>query len=298
MQFRVKRRSQAFALLYVAPATLIYAVFVVWPLLQSFVLSFFRFRGVSSQRTFVGFDNFRQLWSDAAFWQSLRNSFWLFVIAGSVLLSAGVALAHVMQGKGRLTTAIRGIYLFPQVVSMVVVATLWMFLYKPNDGLVDSGLRAVGVKGPALGWLGDPALALPAVAVAFIWYALGFYVMLFSAGLKQIPDELNEAAELDGAIGWSKFWRLTWPMLWSVKRVAVVYILTNVINIFALVFLLTQGGPDRRTEVMLTYLYEQAFRNSQFGYATAMAVVNFLVAMAVSGLVLWWFRRNPEVSRA
>jgi N-acetylglucosamine transport system permease protein len=282
---------------YVAPAAILYGVFVIWPLIQSFGLALYRWRGVSAQRTFVGFDNFRQLRDDPAFWTAIQNNLWLFVIAGSVLVASAVALAHVMQSRNRLTTAVRGIYLFPQVISMVVVATLWMFLYKPNDGLIDAGLKAVGMSGPKLGWLGSPSLALPAVAVAFIWFALGFYVMLFSAGLRQIPDEVNEAASLDGAFGLKKFLHVTWPMLWSVKRVAIVYLLTNVINIFALVFLLTQGGPDRRTEVMLTYLYEQAFRNSQFGYATAMAVVNFLIAMTLSGLIMLWFRRNPEASR-
>jgi N-acetylglucosamine transport system permease protein len=116
--------------------------------------------------------------------------------------------------------------------------------------------------------------------------------------LKGIPQEVNEAADLDGAKGMTKFWRVTWPMLWSVKRVAIVYIVINVMNIFALVYLMTKGQPDRKTEVMLTYLYEQAFTNGQFGYATSLAVANFVVAMGLSLILMFVFRKNPEGARA
>ena len=121
--------------------------------------------------------------------------------------------------------------------------------------------------------------------------------MLFSAGLRGIPAEVQEAAELDGALGWRGFWKVTWPMLWSIKRIAVVYVVINVMNAFALIFIMTSGGPDRSTEVMLTYLYEQAFKNSQYGYATALAVINFVVAMLLSVIILFIYRKNPEGAR-
>jgi ABC-type sugar transport system permease subunit len=121
--------------------------------------------------------------------------------------------------------------------------------------------------------------------------------MLFSAGLRALPAEVVEACALDGATGMTRFWRVTWPMLWSVKRVAIVNITITVMNIFALIYLMTQGGPDRATEVMLTYLYQTAFVNSQFGYATAIAVANFVIIMILSVAILFFTRRNPEVSR-
>ena len=130
-----------------------------------------------------------------------------------------------------------------------------------------------------------------------MWYSLGFYIMLFAAGLRGIPEDVKEAAELDGSTGLHRFWKVTWPMLWSVKRVAVAYVAINVMSIFALVYLMTQGGPDRRTETLLTYLYQQAFVNSEFGYATAVAVANFVVAMLLALLVLLFYRRNPMEAR-
>jgi N-acetylglucosamine transport system permease protein len=203
-----------------------------------------------------------------------------------------------MQSKGRISKAIRSIVLFPQVISLVVVAILWMFLLNPEFGLINGTLRSIGLGAIAKPWLGQSPTALPAVGVAFLWYAVGFYIMLFSAGLKGIPDEIKEAAELDGSEGWHRFWRVTWPMLWSIKRVAVTYVVIMVMNIFALVFLMTQGGPDRGTEVMLTYLYEQAFKNNKFGYAAALAVANLVVAMVLSLGVMAYFRKDPQERRA
>lgn len=295
------RRSRSrgrFIVGFLAPAVLLYALFVVLPLIQAFALSLYRWRGVSAKRTFVGVENFDRLWGDSVFWQALRNNLWVLVVGGIALISVGVAIAVAMKGSGRIGKVLRGVYLFPQVISLVVVAILWQFLYNPSFGLVDTGLKRIGLPTPEKGWLGDSNLALPAVTVAFLWYALGFYIMLFAAGIQQIPEEVDEAAELDGAFGWRKFWGVTWPMLWSVKRVAATYVVINVMNIFALVYLMTAGGPDRKTEVLLTYLYEQAFKNTQYGYATAIAVANFIVAMGLAGILAFIFRKNPEGARS
>ncbi len=295
---RSAKSRTCFIAAFLAPAALLYGLFVVLPLIQSFQLSLFRWRGVSQQRTFVGLENFRSLLQDEVFRKALGNNLWLLGIGGFAILVLGLALAHAMQSAGKASRFLRGIYLFPQIISLVVVAILWTFLYNPSFGLLTAGFKAVGLGGLAKPWLGDSATALPAVGVAFLWYVLGFYIMLFSAGLRAIPAEVDEAAELDGAKGMRKFWGVTWPMLWSVKRVAVTYIVINVMNVFALVYLMTQGGPDRSTEVMLTYLYEQAFKNSQFGYATALATANFLIAMLLAAGVMAFFRRNPERSES
>jgi len=217
---------------------------------------------------------------------------------GICAIVLGVTVAHFMQGKGKLSRFVRSIYLFPQAISLVVVSILWMFIYNPSFGLLSDGLKRLGLTALDRTWLGDPHTALPSVAIAFLWYIAGFYIMLFAAGLRSIPDEVNEAASLDGATGLRKFWRITWPMLWAIKRVAAVYVVINVMNVFALVYLMTQGGPDRKSEVLRTYLYEQAFKNSDFGYATTLAVANFVIAMLLAALVMLAYRRNPEAARS
>jgi N-acetylglucosamine transport system permease protein len=293
-----KRRSERlFVIGFLSPAVLLYGLFVIYPLVQSLVLSMYRWRGVSAKKTFVGVQNFSELAQDETFWTTVKNNLWLLLVAGLFIMVLAVALAHAMQHTGRLTKVLRSIYLFPQVVSIVVVAILWSFLYNPSFGLINGGLRAVGLEDWAQPWLGQRNTALPAVAIAFIWHALGFFVMLFAAGLSSIPSDVKEAAELDGSSGLHRFWRVTWPMLWSVKRVAAVYVVINVMNVFALVLLMTNGGPDRSTESMLTYLYEQAFKDYQFGYATAVAVANFLIAMILALIVLALYRRNPAEAR-
>lgn len=298
MSYRSRRAREraTFIVSFLAPAALVYAAFVIWPLIQALIFSAYRWRGLSVRRTFVGLGNFSRLQSDPVFSTAVKNNLWLLFGAGAVMIALAVAVAHGLRMKGRTAKVLRGVILFPQMISLVVVAVLWQFILNP-EGLLNASLRAAGLGGLTRTWLGDSAWALPSVGVAFIWAALGFYVLLFAAGLQAIPEEVNEAAALDGSVGWHRFQTVTWPLLWSVKRVATVNLVINVMNLFALVFLMTRGGPDRKSEVMLSYLYEQAFVNSQFGYATAVAVGNFFVIMALTLLILFVFRRNPAEAR-
>ena len=290
-----KRGSGWFIASFLAPAVILYVWFVIIPLFQAFQLSAYRWRGVSPNRTFVGADNFRQLFADTIFWKSIQNNGLLLIGAGIATLALGVLLAKATLGSGRLAAGVRSFYLFPQIVSLVVVAILWQFLLHPTIGIINGFLEAVGQ--PRVTWLGQSSTALPSVGAALVWYLLGFYVLLFSAGLKQIPAEVGEAAELDGAAGWKRFFSIEWPMLWSVKRIATTYLTISVLNVFALVWVMTEGGPDSATEVALTYLYRQYDKNFQFGYATTIATVNFAIAMALGLGIMWYFRRDPSESK-
>lgn len=293
----MRRRSLPFIVGFLAPAAVLYFGLVLYPLFQTFRLSLYSFSGLSTTMKPVGLGNFERLAADMAYRQTLSNALWMLIVSAVLLIAGGVALAHLSIGERRSARLLRATLLIPQVMSLVVVAIVWMFLLNPSFGPADSIASAFGFEPPRSGWLGDPQTALPSVTAAFVWYALGFYVLLFTAGLKQIPEEINEASQLDGALGWVRFWRVTWPLLWSVKRIAITYVVINVMNVFALVQIMTTGGPDRRSESLLTYLYEQGFRNSQFGYAASIAVANFVLAMVLSLAVLGWFRRSPEVSR-
>jgi len=283
-----------FVATFLAPAVSLYGLFVLWPLAQALWLSFFQWRGVSANKTWIGIENYKKLVGDPAFLMSVKNAAWFLVVCGFVILILSLLIAHAAQGQSRVARAMRAIYLFPQVISLVVVAILWKFIFNPEYGLVTSAMNAVGADAYTKPWLGDSKTAIAAVGTAFVWWAMGFYIMLFAAGLKSLPTEVMEASSLDGASGFSKFFKVSWPMMWSVKRVAYTYIVINVLNIFALVYLMTQGGPDRATDVPLTYLYEQAFKNSQFGYGTSVAVVSFLLAITLSGALMYAMRKNPE----
>jgi len=292
-----KRGRGVFIVSFLAPAALIYAGIVIVPLVQAFAFSFYQWRGLSEEKTYVGTGNFVKLAHDDVFWKAVRNNLELFVVGGIIIITLAVALAHGLQGTGRISKTLRSVVLFPQMISLVAVAVLWMFIFNPQFGLLTASMNALGLGSHTHTWLGEPETAFPSVGVAFAWYAVGFYTMLFAAALKSIPSDINEAAELDGAVGFRRFWRVTWPMLWSVKRIAIVHLAITVINVFVLVLLMTQGGPDHATEVMLTYLYSNAFRYSQFGYATAIAVVNFIIVMLLALAILLVFRRDPTERR-
>lgn len=292
------RARSIFIAAFLAPAIALYGLFVIVPVVEAFAYSLFRWRGVSEHKEYVGLDNFKRLVADPVFRQALVHNLAFLVVGGAAILILGLAIAHAVHGNGRWSRALRSVYLFPQVISGVVVAVLWMFIYNPSFGVLNGFLKGVGLGRWALDWLGTPSTALWAVIATFVWHGVGFYIMLFSAGLRTIPVEVHEAALLDGAEGLRRFRMITFPLLWAVLRIATVYVVINALNVFALVFLMTVGGPDRRTETMLTYLYEQAFKNSEFGYGTALAVANFVIVMGLSALVLLAFRRDPQEAAA
>ncbi|MBX3120484.1 MAG: sugar ABC transporter permease [Fimbriimonadaceae bacterium] len=293
-----RKGRTAFIFAYLAPAVLLYAVFVVWPLIQSVVISFTNWRGLSDQKDYVGLENYERLIKDEAYITAVKNNLWILVFGGLAILVVGLLMAHAVQGDGKLAKVLRATYLIPHVISLVVVAILWAFLYHPSFGLVTQGGEMVGIRQPEAGYLGDLDAALPAVTLAFVWYAVGFYIMLFAAGLKNIPSDISEAASLDGAAGLTRFWRVTWPLMWSVRKVAVTYIVITVINIFALVQVMTRGGnPDRRTEVMLSYFFEKGQEQGRYGQGAAIAVTNLALALGVALILMFVFRKNPEARR-
>lgn len=293
-----RKGRAAFVFAFLSPAVLLYAVFVVWPLIQSVRMSFTNWRGLSGNWHYVGLQNYDRLAKDHDYATAVKNNLWILVVGGLAILVLGVALAHAVQGEGKFTKFLRGAYLFPHVISLVVVATLWSFLYNSSIGLFPKAVNLLGFSEPKNGFLGDLETALPAVTLAFVWYAVGFYIMLFAAGLKNIPADVTEAAALDGAVGLRRFWRVTWPMLWSVRKVAISYIVITVINIFALVQVMTEGGnPDRRTEVMLSYYFEKAHDQNRFGQGASIAVTNLLIALAIALVLMFLFRKNPEARR-
>ena len=294
------RRSRAwFAGLYLAPALGFYAFFVLWPLVNAFLLSLFDFSGLSSNKTFTGLSNFTKLFNSKEFYQALSNNVWLLVFTLGIVIVFAMLIAHAVQEENRFGKFLRAVYLFPHVISLVVVAMLWKFIYDPNLGFVQKALQRLSIEVPGIdfahGILGSTTSAKPAVGLTFIWYALGFYVMVLAAGIRSIPDDVKEAAELDGASGLNRFWKVTWPLLWSVRRIVVIHIVIAMMNTFALVRLMTDGGPDGSTEVTLSYLYKRGFSpDSFYGEATAIGVVNFVVAMLLTLIVILLFRRDPS----
>jgi N-acetylglucosamine transport system permease protein len=278
---------------FLAPAVALYAVFFIFPMAEAFYVSLFRWRGLSLSREFVGLENFRALlFEDPIFWMAVKHNLAFLVASVVIVIPLALFFATTLARKVRGATTYRAVYLFPNMISVVAVAVLWSFVYHPTFGILNTLLKSIGLGDLAVGWLGEPRTALPAIIGTSIWYSLGFYIVLFLAGVQSIPTTFYEAALIDGASHWQSFRHITIPLLWEILKLAVVYVIIHTLNIFGLVWVMTEGGPSNHTDTMLTYLYRLAFEQSNFGYATALGVVAFLLIFAFSLALIRLMRRE------
>ncbi|MCX8053496.1 MAG: sugar ABC transporter permease [Armatimonadetes bacterium] len=278
------RRDKHLAIaVFLGPAMVLYAGFFALPMAQAFYVALFRWRGVSLDRQFVGFENFcKLLTNDPVFWQCLMHNLAFLVVSLVVTIPLALFFASVLSGRLHGSQTYRAVFLFPNVISIVAVAALWSFVYHPTFGILNSFLKSIGLERYTTGWLGEPKTALPCVIATSIWYSLGFYIVLLLAGVQSIPRSFYEAAWIDGAGGWQSFRYVTIPLVWEILKLAIVYLIIHTINIFGLVWVMTEGGPNFHTETLLTYLYRQAFVQSNFGYATALGVVVFVIIFGIT----------------
>ncbi len=286
----------------------LYALFVLWPFVQSIYYSFTDWTGLSPEFEMVGFDNYSRMLDDEIFWKSLWHSVLFAVLVPLVTLGLALFFSFMINVGGRhrrggqVITGVRGsgfykiVYFFPQVLSIAIVALLFQFAYNPDSGAVNSLLRGIGLDSLQPLWLGDPNLALWCVMAVLVWSTVGFFVVLFSAGMASIPTELYEAALLDGASRATTFFKVTLPLLWDTVQSGWVYmgILALGAESFAVVQIMTTGpgGPDYSTTVMVLYVYQKAFRDGQAAYATTIGVALLVVTLAFAAVVMRLGRRE------
>ncbi|MFF1546536.1 carbohydrate ABC transporter permease [Streptomyces sp. NPDC058291] len=286
----------------------LYALFVVWPFIQSIYYSFTDWTGLSPEFTMVGLDNYRRMLDDDIFWKSLQHSLMFALVLPLVTIGLALFFAFMINVGGRrrrggpAVSGVRGsgfykiVYFFPQVLSIAIVALLFAFAYNPDSGAINSFLRGIGLDGVQPLWLGDPDLALWCVMAVLVWSTVGFFVVLFSAGMASVPADLYEAALLDGANRTATFFRITLPLLWDTVQSGWVYmgILALGAESFAVVQIMTTGpgGPDYSTTVLVLYVYQKAFRDGQAAYATTIGVALLAVTLAFAAVVLRLGRRE------
>ncbi|GGY75733.1 carbohydrate ABC transporter permease [Streptomyces omiyaensis] len=294
---------------FLAVPLALYALFVIWPFVQSIYYSLTDWTGLSPEFGFVGLANYTRMLDDEIFWKSLQHSLTFAVVLPLVTVGFALFLAFMLnvggrRRKGAAVTGVRGssfykiVYFFPQVLSIVIVALLFQFAYNPNSGAINSVLKLVGLGSIQPDWLGDPNLALICVMVVLVWSTVGFFVVLFSAGMASIPRDFYEAALLDGASRFTTFFKITLPLLWDTVQSGWIYmgILALGAESFAVVQIMTVGpnggGPDYSTIVMPLYVYQKAFRDGQAAYATTIGVALLLVTLAFAAVVMKLGRRE------
>jgi multiple sugar transport system permease protein len=289
---RRRRRQAATAYLFLAPGLVLFAVFRVYPLLEGLQLSFTNARLGRVAFQYVGLANYTRLLEDSRFHVSLANTALYTVVSTIPILAVPLALA-VALNRGRLRAVLRGVFFFPFTLSVVTVGLAWLWLLDPVVGPFNYTLKSLGV--PVRSWLADPQTAMAAIVVTTVWWVTGYYLVIYLAGLQDIPRELYEAAALDGAGGWRAFRAITLPLLRPVMLFVVVTHVIGSFQLFGQVFVLTMGGPGDATRTVVQHLYEAAFQNFfQFGAASAMAWVLFAVILVFSVLQFRLLRGHTE----
>ncbi len=279
------RDNPYLAYLYILPGLALYAVFVLYPIVQTVRYSFYEWTGFSAP-VFIGLDNYRALLSDARFLSALGNNFYFILFYTILPILLGLFLTSLLT-RGRLWgMAFFRVGLFlPQVLSPVVVGIIWRWIFSYN-GPVNELLLTIGLDGWVKPWLGDFDWALPATGTVGTWYEYGLCMVLFIAGVQAIGEELYDAAKVDGANAFRQFIHITLPGLRQQILVAFVMTFIAALRVFGLVFVLTRGGPGQETEVTTMLIYEQTFRFRQAGYGTAMAVVLSVIITGVAVLAI------------
>jgi multiple sugar transport system permease protein len=291
---RTRERSQwPAALLFLSPTLVVFSVFILFPVVFSFYLSFQQWNMFSAEREFIGLANYTRMVSDPEFWAVFRHT--AVYTLGTVPLNMALALAvaYVLNkqiaGKKLLRTA----FFTPVIISSVAAAVIWRWVFDPNLGLLNHVLRTIGL--PAVNWMNDPSAAMIALIIVGVWKTFGINMVLFAAGLSGIPDHYYEAAEIDGAGSWSRFWNITVPLLSPTTLFILVLSIIGSFQVFDLVYVLTLGGPLGSTKVLVFYLYEHAFRYFNMGYASAVAYALMALLFVLTLAQIRFFRNRYDV---
>jgi len=279
--------------LFLLPALMLFLLFVIYPIFRSIYFSLFDWNGLGPAVDFVGLQNFKAILSDQVFLKALRNVLLIIVFSLGAQLPLALALA-VMVGRDLPGRGIfRTIFFMPYVLSEINVAIMWMLLYNPDPdrGLLNAVVVLLG--GETIGWLSSTNIVLLSIFIALTWKYFGFHMLLYLAGLQNIPLELEEAATIDGANGFQNFFYITLPLLGSTIRTSVYLSVLGSIQQFILVWIMTKGGPVNASETLATYMYRFGFVRFQLGYGSAVAIYMFLICLIFS-LVYQRLTRQPD----
>jgi raffinose/stachyose/melibiose transport system permease protein len=265
----------------ILPAVAIYFLFVIFPIAQSVRYSGYSWNGLEPMTRWVGLDNFRQALAHTDFRQAMTHNFIIAALSVVFQLPFALLLALILNQRLRLRGLLRTMYFAPFVLSEVVTGVVWRQILRPS-GLVDQVLQGAGFEGVIRPWLGDPKVVLYSLFFVISWKYFGLHMMLLLAGLQQIPDELEEAAAIDGASTWQTRRYVTLPLLGSTIRISVFLMIIGSLQLFDLVWVTTGGGPIGASSTMATYLYDYGFRRNRFGYASAVSIIIFALSMLVA----------------
>jgi len=281
------------ALLFVLPALIIYGIFVFYPILKVFILSFYDWDGIALGKNFIGLKNYSELFlQDKIFRLALINTLKWVIITLSIPMVLGLILASVLAGKVRGRMTLVGIFFLPFTIAPIAAGIIWaVTIYHPSVGILNHLLRNIGMEQYAIGWLGNPDWALYALVQIGNWTYLGFCLLIFFDAMQSLDPQLYEAATIDGANKIQLFWHLTIPLLRNSITFVIIYSLIRALRAFAIVFVLTGGGPYDRTQLIATYLYRVMFTEQRVSYGASIAVILLFLSFS-STLIIFSIREK------
>lgn len=278
------------ALAFLAPHFIGFLVFQIFPIFGTLWFSFLDWNLINPPE-FVGLENYRQLFSqDFFFAKAMSNTLIYTVGTVTMILSGSLAAAILLNQDIKFKSLFRTLYFIPNVSSLVAVSFVWMWIYNSDFGLLNGMLRAIGVSEPPT-WLSDTSLALPSVMVMSAWTQIGFFTVIFLAGLQGIPRQFYESAKIDGVSVWQSFRYITFPLLSPTTFFVLILSIVNSFQVFEQTYIMTKGGPAFSTTTAVMYIYDQAFEYQQIGYASAVSVLLFLLILSVTLLQVFGQRR-------
>lgn len=292
MKNRQNRQKKAqplpvlFICISVLPAVILTLMFTIWPTVQALYLSFTNATSLGLNNKFVALHNYIYMFHDKSFIQALKNTAKLMAVVPVITIFCSLVLAFVLnQCKLKEMVLYRTIFYFPNIVSLTVVGIIWSFVFHPNVGIINKILGAVGLESLQRSWLGDSKTALWCIAFTLLWQAAGYYMVMHIAAMDGISPEIYESATLDGASAWRKLVSITMPLMKDIIGITFVLALSGTINLsFVLSQVMTGGGPNGASSVLLQYMYTQGFVNGNFGYAMAITVFTLAISVALSML--------------
>ena len=276
--------------IFLPPAIMIFTIFVVLPIGEAAWYSFFNWNGYGPPTKWVGLKYYEIIFRNKAFLTALSNNFLIIAVSLCVQIPLALWLANMIASRIRGALAFRLIFFLPYVLADVAAGLIWRFVYDGDFGLISNVLQVFGL--PPVYFLAEHDLAMGSVLAVIVWKYFGFHMMLFIAGLQAIDKEVMEAAEVDGATGWQKFYRITLPLLSSTVRLSVFFSIVGSLQLFDLIMPLTGGGPANVTETMVTYLYNYGVVRLQIGYGSAVGVVLFVICVTLAFTYRRIFMRN------
>ncbi|AIQ37173.1 sugar ABC transporter permease [Paenibacillus sp. FSL H7-0716] len=275
-------RSEAFAWGLLAPSLLFLAVFTFYPIGITVVQSFFTKNLAVREPVFAGWDNYSQLFSDSLFHKVMINNFWYMLGTVPGALALGLIFALFANRALKFRGFVRVSFFYPNVVPMIALANVWLFIYTPEYGLLSRLSDALNAGYTA--WLGSETWVMLALIVMMVWKEAGYFMIFYLAGLQNIPNDLYEAAQVDGVSKWRAFWRITFPLLMPTTLFVLIVALTNAFKTIDQLFIMTQGGPNNASNLLLYYIYQQAFSYWDFGVAAASTIVMIILMLLITVL--------------